>query len=119
MRFLADHDVYAATTRFVAALGHDVATAFQLGLAQRPDSDLLQAARDAQRILLTRDRDFGNIVFVQNDKTGIIYLRMLPSMQNAVYQELQRLLNIYPEQELLNSFVVVEPGQHRIRRFTS
>ncbi len=119
MRFLADHDVYAATARFVAGMGHDVVTAFQLGLADRTDFDLLQAARDDKRILLTRDRDFGNIVFVQNDKTGIIYLRMLPSTQNAVHQELQRLLSIHDEQELLNSFVVVEPAQHRIRRLTN
>lgn len=40
MRFLADHDVYAATTRFVAGLGHDVETAFQQGLANRTDADL-------------------------------------------------------------------------------
>jgi predicted nuclease of predicted toxin-antitoxin system len=119
MRFLADHDVYAATVRLVAGLGHDVVTAFRLGLAQRTDFDLLHAARDDQRILLTRDRDFGNIVFVQHSVSGIIYLRMLPSTQNAVHQELERLLVIYQEPELLNSFVVVEPGQHRIRRFTN
>ncbi len=44
MKFLADHDVYAATVRFVIALGHDVETAFHVGLAQHNDSDLLKVA---------------------------------------------------------------------------
>jgi hypothetical protein len=41
MTFLCDHDVYAVTSRFLAQLGHDVALAAQLGLAQAEDAELL------------------------------------------------------------------------------
>src|SRR5208337_143433 len=47
---------------------------------------------------------------------GVIYLRILPSNQNAVHAELERILTLYDEQELQASFVVIEPGRHRIRR---
>ena len=40
MRFLTDQDVYAGTVRFLSGLGHDVATAAQLGLAQVNDAVL-------------------------------------------------------------------------------
>jgi hypothetical protein len=33
MKFLADQDVYAATTRFITGLGHNLVRAAQLGLA--------------------------------------------------------------------------------------
>ena len=116
MKFLTDQDVYATTVRFLTGLGHDVSTAAQLGLSQANDSELLQVAHSQDRILVTRDRDFGSLVFVQGGKAGVIYLRILPSTQNAVHCEMERALTLYSEQELQDSFVVVEPGRHRIRR---
>lgn len=65
MRFLCDHDVYAVTSGFLAQLGHDVALAADLGLAQAEDAELLRMAREDSRIFVTRDRDFGALVFVQ------------------------------------------------------
>jgi predicted nuclease of predicted toxin-antitoxin system len=112
MRFLADQDVYAATVRLLSGLGHDIVTAAQLGLAQAEDAELLRVAHRDCRIFVTRDRDFGVLVFVQ----GLIYLRILPSTQASVHAELERVLKLYSEQELQSSFVVAEPGRHRIRK---
>jgi hypothetical protein len=33
-----------------------------------------------------------------------------------VHAELERVLTLYSEQELQSSFVVIEPGRHRIRK---
>ncbi|MCY3023300.1 MAG: DUF5615 family PIN-like protein [Planctomycetota bacterium] len=95
MRLLLDQDVYALTARFLADAGHDVETARQLGLSQAPDAGLLIAARQHGRVLVTRDRDFGNLVFVQNLKTGVIYLRVAPATVTAVHAELARVLGLY------------------------
>jgi hypothetical protein len=54
-------------------------------------------------------------VMVSGIGRGVIYLRMLPSTQNAVHMELERILNSYSEAELWRSFVVVERGRHRVR----
>ena len=116
MRFLADQDVYALTTRFVRDLGHDVITAADLRLSSASDIDLLQAAIADRRILITRDRDFGSLIFVNAIRGGVIYLRMLPSTLHAVHQELERVLNHYDETVLLQSLIVVEPGRHRVRK---
>jgi hypothetical protein len=43
------------------------------------------------------------------------YLRITPGTIEAVHGELQRVLSSYPVEKLAASFVVVEPGQHRIR----
>lgn len=115
MKFLADQDVYAITIGFLNSLGHDVVPVAQLGLAQADDPDLL-GVRKQGRIFLTRDRDFGALVFVQGSGPGVIYLRILPSTQNAVHAELERVLTLYSELELQASFVVIEPGRHRIRK---
>ncbi len=37
------------------------------------------------KIFVTRDRDFGSPVFVEELGKGVIYLRILPSTVNAVH----------------------------------
>ena len=116
MKFLLDQDVYSATKSFLRELGHDVVPVAELGLAQAYDSDLLKKAHEKNRIFITRDRDFGNLVFTQAFGAGVIYLRLLPSTQNAVHDELESVLNKYSAKELKKAFVVVEPGRHRFRK---
>jgi predicted nuclease of predicted toxin-antitoxin system len=116
MRLLLDQDVYAITSRFLTSLGHDVLPVAQIGLARAEDKEILLVAQEQSRILVTRDRDFGNLVFVQALGAGVLYLRILPSTQEAVHAELERVLTTYPEEELSRAFVVVGPGGHRIRR---
>ena len=118
MKFLLDEDIYAVTIRFLKELGYDVALASQIGVSPTEDSSLLKIAKEQRRIFMTRDRDFGRLVFVESLSTGVIYLRMLPSTQYAVHQELKGIFNSYSEDELKNAFIVVEPGRHRFRRLS-
>ena len=115
MKLLLDQDIYATTKRFLVGLGHDVVAAHQLGLSRASDEDLLKVAQEKGRILVTRDRDFGGLVFVNILGAGVLYLRLLPSTQNSVHKELERVLTIYSEEELKKAFVVVEPNRHRFR----
>jgi predicted nuclease of predicted toxin-antitoxin system len=116
MKFLLDQDVYAGTLRFLQNLGHDAVPVAQIGLAQASDTDLLKKAQELERLFVTRDRDFGGLVFVSGVGAGVIYLRMLPSTQQVVHQELEQVLELYSEETLRGAFVVVEPGRHRFRR---
>lgn len=116
MTFLTDQDVYAATVVFLLDLGHDVATAAERGLSRAADADLLAIATAEGRVLVTRDRDYGGLVFVEALGAGVIYLRMLPATVQAVHAELSRVLTEYTAADLLGAFVVVEPARHRIRR---
>ena len=91
-------------------------TASELGLSRAKDLDLLKLAGEQERIFVTRDRDYGNLVFVHNAGGGVIYLRILPSVMNEVHAELKKVLETYSEEELSKSFIVVEKNRHRIRR---
>ncbi len=116
MRFLLDQDVYLATSQYLRELSHDVTSAAELGLSRAPDRDLLLLAKEENRIFITRDRDFGNLVFVEGIDSGVIYLRVSPTNLAAGHAELLSVLNGYAEEELMRAFVVVEPGRHRFRR---
>ena len=115
MKFLLDQDVYAATAAFLQALDHDVLTARVAGLSRATDGELLTWASQQQRIVVTRDRDHGQLVFARHFRAAVIYLRLEPSTLSAVHEEFARVLTSYPETQLQHSFVIVEPGRHRIR----
>ncbi|MBR8840077.1 MAG: DUF5615 family PIN-like protein [Stigonema ocellatum SAG 48.90 = DSM 106950] len=76
----------------------------------------MRTAQEQNRLLVTRDRDYGNLVFVKMIGTGVIYLRILPSTVNEVHNELKRIIQTYSPAELASAFVVVEPGGHRFRQ---
>ena len=116
MKFLLDQDVYAVTASFLANAGHNVVLVSQLGLSQASDEEILRTAQERHRILVTRDRDYGNLVFFRAMGSGVLYLRILPSAVNAVHAELARVIQKYSEKELAGAFVVVEPDRHRFRK---
>jgi len=116
VRFLLDQDVYALTARFLWAAGHDVVTAAEIGRAKATDTELLLVARDKERIFVTRDRDFGSLVFVKHLQFGVLYLRISPSTIEAVHSELAAILTQYAEETLRHAFCVVSPGRHRLRK---
>jgi predicted nuclease of predicted toxin-antitoxin system len=116
VRFLADQDVYALSVRFLRGLGHDVVTAAEIGLSRVTDTALLARAAEERRIFVTRDKDFGGLVFVERLGKGVILLRTSPSTLQGTHEELRRVLGTYSEAELASAFVVVEPGQHRFRK---
>ncbi len=49
---------------------------------------MTKLAQEQRGIFVTRDRDFGNLVFVKFIETGVLYLRMIPSTQIEVHREL-------------------------------
>jgi hypothetical protein len=68
---------------------------------------------------VTRDRDFGGLVFVGGADTGVLYLRVTPSTIEAVHQELTVILSRHQEGELKKAFVVIEPHRHRFRKINA
>ncbi|MCX7044950.1 MAG: DUF5615 family PIN-like protein [Candidatus Sumerlaeota bacterium] len=116
MNFLCDHDVYAATSQFLAGLGHDVVRAAEIGLARAKDEELLLASQSRNRILVTRDRGFGALVFVKRMGAGVLYLRMKPSEQEAAHNVIQQVLTCYSADELAGVFIVIEADGYRVRQ---
>jgi predicted nuclease of predicted toxin-antitoxin system len=116
VKFLTDQDVWAYTLRTLREWGHDVIPAADAGLARAPDSELLEEAHERERILVTRDRDFGRLIFVGGKTAGVLLLRVTPSTQEAVHEELSQVLEGHTFSKLQQAFVIVEPGQYRIRR---
>ncbi|MDZ7625209.1 MAG: DUF5615 family PIN-like protein [Ignavibacteriaceae bacterium] len=117
MRFLTDQDVFHSTVTLLREWGNDVVTAKELDMSRAKDEELLLKAKELNRIFVTRDKDFGALVFLRDINCGVILLRMTPSTLEDTHKELKYLLSELTEKELNQYFSVVEPNRHRIRKF--
>lgn len=118
VKLLLDQDVYAVTARFLVDAGYDVITASQLNLSRASDEEILKTAQAQNRILITRDRDYGHLVFVRKIEISLIYLRVSFTSINAVHNELIRVLQTYSEAELFNAFIVIAQTGHKLRKLS-
>ncbi len=120
MRFLTDQDVYQITTLKLIQWGHDVITAKLLGMQRASDRDLLRKANETERLFLTRDKDFGALVFLEERLSkGVILLRTEPQTLDKVNHQLQRLIEKHSERQLQKLFCVIEENRYRIRRLSN
>ena len=110
MNLFTDQDVYRATVKFLISQGHNVICARDVGLSRAIDEKLLIWARRNNRILVTRDKGFGALVFVNRIETkGIILLRIYPKTIELVHEELNLFFRKHSDLDFHNCFCVIEP----------
>jgi predicted nuclease of predicted toxin-antitoxin system len=120
MTFLTDHDVYQRTVVWLEHHGHDVIRVKDIGFERADDSKVLKEAGRRDRILITRDTDFGALAHFSSDPAaGIILLRGQPGLLENIHKQLGALLDEFTEQQLKKSTAVVEPTRFRRRKRSS
>ena len=112
MKLLADENIPTRTLDLLKDQGVDIVSilSFRLGLS---DDDVLRVAQEQERVLVTFDRDFGELVFRKKAETkGIVLLRFTPKSAEQLAQRLKALLE--SEAELEAHFVVLDEKRVRL-----
>jgi uncharacterized protein with PIN domain len=114
VRFLADENLHADLVKWLRLGGHDVLYAAEL-LSGEPDEVLLEIARREERILITDDKDFGQLVFHRRLVSQGILLMRLSSPR--IEERLRRVADVWTtlEPHLKGRFVVIGDRKVRIR----
>jgi predicted nuclease of predicted toxin-antitoxin system len=113
MKLLLDTCVWGGATADLRAAGHDVL--WTGDLAQDPgDEDILAQANREQRVLITLDKDFGELAIRRSlPHCGIVRLVNIAARQQAVV--CQHVLATYGDELIRGAIVTVEAGRVRIR----
>jgi len=115
VKFLLDESADFGLAGFLRELGHDVTTIIEDHPRALADSEVLALASQEQRILITNDRDFGELVFRRRlPHTGVILLRLQNEALSVKQEKLSLTLERYADQ--LTHFVVITDRAVRIRR---
>jgi len=113
MEFVADESCAGPVIRALREAGHDVVAIAEVA-SGAPDEQVLERALKDERVLITEDRDFGELVFARGRfSAGVILVRFPSRVRNAkpatVVEAVAKLGT-----RLNDGFIVVEPGRVRI-----
>jgi predicted nuclease of predicted toxin-antitoxin system len=115
MRLIVDESTGVVVGRWLRSLGHDVLSIRE----DRPrmvDEDILALAVQMDRVIVTNDKDFGELVFRERQAhRGVILLRLADDRTAAKIAALARCCATVPD-DLAECFVVVTERGVRVTR---
>lgn len=115
MRIFADNCIHTDIIRALISAGFEVERAIDKGLADASDREIFKHIIKSSQILLTFDKDFGNIIrFNIEDSKGvvIIYVENM-NRKEIIYRVVNFFQNI-TERKLKGSLFIIEPQRIRI-----
>lgn len=113
MRFLVDECTGPVVALWLRQHNHEVFSVYEEARGIDDDS-ILKKAYDEEWILITNDKDFGEMIFrEQRPHNGIIFLRLDDERASSKIKVLNDLIQNYSD-KLLNNFLVVTEKRVRI-----
>jgi predicted nuclease of predicted toxin-antitoxin system len=101
MRFLIDENIHVRVVTFLRAEGHDVLSILETH-SNISDEEVLLIAIGQQRILITHDTDFGEMIFRDgSEHCGVVLLRPGNEKFEHVRDSLSHFLNKHSEEEII------------------
>jgi predicted nuclease of predicted toxin-antitoxin system len=113
MQFLADESCDFGVVRALRMGGHDVTAVVELG-SGLTDIEVLRLACDGARVLLTEDKDFGQLAQATRH-AGVVLIRFPATARSELSRAVASAVATLRE-DLQGAFVVLEPGRVRIIR---
>lgn len=115
MKFLLDMPVSPMLLETLEARGHEGVHAFQIGKDRATDNELLELARDEDRIIITADLDFPRLLaLISAERPGIILFRGGNYSNEEMCDLLARVFDAVAPEVLSNSVCVVDKKHVRI-----
>ncbi|MFH1259100.1 MAG: DUF5615 family PIN-like protein [Elusimicrobiota bacterium] len=118
MKFLANENLEKRIVKHLRELGHDVKYFSEIKPRSK-DEEVIELANMETRIILTNDKDFGELCFLQQKaKTGILLFRFDNENITLKISVLDKVISEFGT-KLINHFTVVSENKIRIRPFLS
>lgn len=112
-KFLCDENIDKSLVKFLRDKEFDIIYIREIQRGMK-DVDIIQKAYNEKRILITNDKDFGELVYKLGYKTsGLVLLRL--DEENDYSDYIYEILDEYKE-KIENNFVVINPNKIRIRK---
>ena len=116
MRFLVDMGVSPRVARWLCERGHDAVHLRDQGLQKLGDDVIFAKACAENRVVVTWDLDFAEIVSASRSPTSTIVLRLRDTRTERVLSRLEAVLERVVEALESGAIVSLEDTRHRVRR---
>lgn len=119
MKFLANENIPLASVFYLRKKGFDVYSISET-IPGITDIEVLKIAKSENRIILTFDSDYGELIFLHkvNIPSGIVYFRFIPQHPNDPAECIMKILKIFigsvqkeffKERKVITSYLQSDP----------
>ena len=115
LKFILDADMPRSSADVIRGTGYDVEDVRDIGMGAAKDREIIEYALKNERIIVTRDTDFGEILRYPEHPEGIIFRLPYTFKIGAINKELKEFLNSVEDDEIRNAIIIVELGRYRRR----
>ena len=116
IRFLADESCDFIVVKSLRLAGYDVVAVTE-SFPSASDIEVLIAAVEKNRILITEDSDFGEWVFAHREEMkGVLFIRFPGNVRSSLGEAVVLLIEKHG-MDLVGNFTVLKPGRARIRQY--
>jgi predicted nuclease of predicted toxin-antitoxin system len=115
VRFLVDENLSPLLAVALCEAGHDAVHTRDLGMARSADNEVLDAARDQDRVVVSADTDFGTMFAATGAARPSLLLVRLSADRRAAKIAPLVLLNLADVEEPLARGAIVVLGDDRVR----
>jgi predicted nuclease of predicted toxin-antitoxin system len=117
MRFKVDENLHDDVAEMLRQHGHDATTVYRQRMQGEDDGNVAVECRQEQRVIVTQDLDFSNILtYPPQDYAGIIVLRLHDQSRPSVLAVIGRLLPLLVTESLVGCLWIVDEVGVRIRK---
>ena len=117
MKFLADMGISLRTVEWLRQLGYDVLHLRDRGLQKLPDDEILALALVEQRIILTIDLDFAQLLAISKQALpSVILFRLGNENYDEINQRLIEVLNNCQQDLETGAIVSVNNETYRVKK---
>jgi predicted nuclease of predicted toxin-antitoxin system len=113
---LADENIFRELIEALRQNGYEVFSIFEKhrGIS---DISISKLSLEPPLIILTEDKDFGNLIFEQRiEVTGVIFLRFLNTERDLIVSEVLNFLSTQTLDSLKGYFVTITPNNVRVKK---
>lgn len=117
MLFIVDECAGPSVARFLESLSHEVYSVPDLSPGWK-DYQVLQKATESRGIIVTNDKDFGELIFKKRlPHYGVILMRLKDERVPNKITVLSHFLDSYPQIIQPNDFIVLTEESYRVTKF--
>lgn len=114
-KLLIDQNIGLKTVSFLKQLGFDVKSLGDLNLKGKPDTDIVDVAKSEGRVIITFDKDFGEIYyFSEKGNMAVIVLYLDDQTSENVNSVLNKFLGSSDLKTIINKLVILYKDRMRL-----
>ncbi len=104
-----------SSAEVIRSFGYDVEDVRDIGLGSAKDKEIIEYALKNNRIIVTRDTDFGEVLRYPKHPGAIIFRLPYTFTVKEINEKIKEFFSSVSEDELRNAIIIVELSRYRRR----